>query len=178
MPWRGLLAVATALVALAIGSSTAYGATTRADYVAQVDPICQAAAAPARQAFGAFFAAVKHKKGGANALNHPKVVSHQVRIPAAKLYRRLAGIYGAMNAQIAAVAPAPADATRVSAWLALRGTVATDLGGLAASLKHNHLHVFDQVTLKTMADTAQANNSVRDFGFQFCTPPGTSTIAI
>jgi hypothetical protein len=83
-----------------------------------------------------------------------------------------------MNAQIAAIAPAPEDAARVSAWLSLRGTVAADLGALAASLKHNHLHVFDQVTLKTQADTTQANNSVRDFGFQFCTPPGTSTIAI
>ena len=178
MVCRGLLAVATALVALAIGSGAAYGASTRAEYVAQVDPICQAAATPARQAFGAFFKAVKNKKGGANALQHPKVVSHQVRIPAAKLYRRLSVIYGAMNAQIAAVAPTPDDAARVAAWLSLRGTVAADLGALAASLKHNHLHVFDAVTLKTQADTTQANNSVRDFGFAFCTPPGDSTIAL
>lgn len=39
---RNLIAFAIAAVALAIAATSASAATTRAEYVAQVDPICQA----------------------------------------------------------------------------------------------------------------------------------------
>jgi hypothetical protein len=39
----GLIALAITLIALAIIASTAAAASTRAEYVAQVDPICHAA---------------------------------------------------------------------------------------------------------------------------------------
>jgi hypothetical protein len=153
-------------------------AATRAEYVAQTDPICQTATAPAQKAFGKFTKLVRNRPGGAEALKHPKVVSEQVRGPASRLYQRLAAVYAGVNLQLAAVTPAPEDAERVNAWLSLRTTVAADLQASSQALKNKHLHVFDQLLAKGQTDTSQANNSVRDFGFRFCTPEGVSPIAL
>jgi hypothetical protein len=174
---RSRIALATALVAMAIGPATAHGAATRAEYVAQVDPICASATAPAQKAFGKFGKLVRKKPGGAEALTHIKVVSEQIRGPASRLYRRLAAIYSGVNAQLAAVPPAPEDVERINAWLALRATVATDLQASSRALKNKRLHLFDFYLAKGREDATAANNSVRDFGFTFCTPPHDSPIA-
>lgn len=178
MASRKAAALPVALIAIAVGSGTAYAASTRAEYVAQADPICATATVPARAAFVKFTKLAKNKPGGAEALTHPKVVSHQVRGPASRLYRRLAAIYSGVNAQLAAVPPAPEDVDRVNAWLALRATVAADLQASAQALKNNRLHVFDHLLAKGRADTTLANDALRDFGFQFCTPQHDSPIAL
>jgi hypothetical protein len=49
MPSRKSLAIATALVAVVTGSATAHAASTRADYAAQVNPICASATAQDQQ---------------------------------------------------------------------------------------------------------------------------------
>jgi hypothetical protein len=170
------VAIGGCLLAIAIGSATAYGAATRAEYVAQVDPVCQTQTPPAQLAFANFFKqAGKH---GPGALSHPKQVTGATRGPAMRLYRNLGNIYATATAQIALVPPAPEDAARVSAWLALRGTVAADLQKMAQTLKHNRLRHFDRATIQSGIDITAANNSVRDFGFQYCAPPGNQLILV
>jgi hypothetical protein len=167
--WQKSMAVAIAVVAMAVGSATAYGASTRAEYVAQVDPICQLAIPSYNQAFATFRKAVLKKKGGKQALKHPEVVTEQVRLPASRLYLSLGSTYASTSLQIAAVPPAPDDVERVNAWLSLRAAVAADLQAASRALKNKHLHQFDRTLIQGDLDIRAANASVGDFGFQFCT---------
>jgi hypothetical protein len=175
---RGAIALLAGLVVAAVIAAPAQGAASRAEYVAQADAVCAPATVPARAAFVKFTKLAKNKPGGAEALTHPKVVSHQVRGPASRLYRSLFQIYSGVNAQLATLVPVPEDAERVNAWLALRAAVAADLQGSSKALKNNRLHVFDSLLAKGRADATLANNAVRDFGFTFCTPQHDSPIAI
>jgi hypothetical protein len=175
---RTAVAIVAGLVVAAVAAAPAHGAASRAEYVAQADSICATATVPARAAFVKFTKLAKNKPGGAQALTHPKVVSHQVRGPASRLYRSLAGIYSGVNAQLATLVPVPEDVDRVNGWLALRGTVAADLQASAQALKNNRLHVFDHLLAKGRADTTLANNAIRDFGFTFCTPQHDSPIIL
>jgi hypothetical protein len=168
-PLRFALAPVILLIALALATATAYGASTRAEYVAQTDPICQLALPSFNQAFATFRKAVLKKKGGKQALKHPEVVTEQVRMPASRLYRSLGNTYASTSLQIAAVPPAPDDVERVNAWLSLRAAVAADLQAASRALKNKHLHQFDRTLIQGDMDTRAANASVGDFGYQFCT---------
>lgn len=56
------ITVAITMIALAITAPGAHAAATRAEYVAQVDPICQAAIGPQAKALNAFSKAFEHFK--------------------------------------------------------------------------------------------------------------------
>jgi hypothetical protein len=59
---RKSIAIAIALVALAASAGTARAASTRAEYVAQVDPICQSAVTQEAAAAQPLTAAVRRMK--------------------------------------------------------------------------------------------------------------------
>jgi hypothetical protein len=166
---RGAVALLTGLVVAAVAAAPASAASTRAEYVAQADPICQIGIAGAQGAFVKFTKIVKKKPGGRRALRHPEVITEQIRMPASRLYRRLAAIYLGVNQQIAAIPPVPEDAPRVNSWLGLRATNAADLQMASRALKKKQLNLFDQLLIKGRIDATNANAAVADFGFRFCT---------
>jgi hypothetical protein len=120
-----VVAVATAMTAVAISATTASAATTRADYVAQVDQIC----ASTTQGFGRLGPKLKSLFG-------PKAISplptdpstptkKQLKRSLNRFINRISRILASLNRalgstteQIALVAPAPGDEPAVAQWIA------------------------------------------------------------
>jgi hypothetical protein len=132
----GLIAAAIILVALAIFSAPAYAASTRAEYVAQVEPICHAAQKPTFKAYGALFKGLSK----AGLVGDQPEISRKTRRISARLlgtfYLRISNVYASTTAQISAVLPAPGDEAAVTRRLDGRNQAAT-LGAQAGrAAKH------------------------------------------
>jgi hypothetical protein len=109
MPWvltRTAVAVAIALLATVTTVATADAASTRAEYVGQAEPMCQAAQKPTVKAYSALFKAIPTAKQ--DQLN--KAVVRRADRALGRFYIRISNIFGLTSAQIAALVPAPADA--------------------------------------------------------------------
>jgi hypothetical protein len=153
-------------VALAITAVPAQAATTRAEYVAQVDPICQAAK-PAK---------VKARKAAAKNLrrlvrqlragNEKKAIKLSGK--AARNLNRFNRIQANLTTQIAPVPPAPRDLTTVSQWLQDRRE-AEKLGfGAARALKRHKGKKFLRKFRASVIAGAEARDRVKNFGFRYC----------
>jgi hypothetical protein len=104
---------------MAIGSATAHAASTRAEYAAQVNPICAAASAEdqrltesAEQELGRIHRALK----GAEGRKRQKLLARDRKLSSALPDRHLRIRYSEL-AQLRAVAPAPGDDGLVATWL-------------------------------------------------------------
>jgi hypothetical protein len=151
MKLRGAIAlVLLASVAAAVPSADA--ASTRAEYIAQVDPICHATIEAQRQAAG--------PRGFVSPLNHGHYKT------AGRSMRRVFAAFGPGVEQVAAIAPPAADAQLVGTWVQdLRAQV--PLGNRVAGLLiHNRL------PRKLLGRLGKLNRSTRaivaGFGFQSC----------
>jgi hypothetical protein len=158
------LAVLVLLLALAVLAAPANAATTRAEYVAQVDPICQAAdaqeAAAQRPLERASKRVLKHHR--LDRKTHKKID---------RLYARYLSQYAAIehaaNAQIATIPPVTEDVSLIEVWLRAREELAT----LQSQFSHNFVGkpgravtaVFRLIGLEQ-----ETHDLVRDFGFQYC----------
>jgi hypothetical protein len=164
---RGLPAVAGAAIAFAILlPSTASAASTRAEYIAQVDPICTSYAAPLGNAFKAY-----HKNF--KALNHNaksgtfKAFLRSLRRTASSLVT-IGGLHANMINQIAAVPPAPGDEGTITSWLnALRLEQSSEVGAASALRRGKFGQFFNKLDQADGAVNA-ADNAIRGFGFTAC----------
>jgi hypothetical protein len=115
--------------ALALRPAVAPAASSRAEYITQVVPICQSARKPVFKAFDRYSKQVRRLGG--------KDASERVlRRPTSRLYLRWASIYGRVTGQIASIPPAPGDEQTVATWLADRGQVKLNLVALARATRH------------------------------------------
>jgi hypothetical protein len=168
---RGQLSFALVVgaMAIAIVASPAQAAVTRADYVAQVDPICQAAASQEDSALQPVLRAVKRSQG-----------HHR---PSRKAERRLkrryttylsqkAAIERAANDQIAAVPPAPDDVSLIQVWLRARNELVGLETGLLSVIKDKPSQGIASF-IRLIGLEEEVYDLVRDFGFQYCnaSPP-------
>jgi hypothetical protein len=168
--WAALSAVALALsvIALAITARTAHGAATRAEYVAQVDPTCEAAIAPQQKALRTFRKAFRHFEN--------RVESGRItRGTFTKLLRQTAGFLGRFKAllasvttQIEAVPPPPGDSGTVALWLQGRRDAEQLLGSAVSALKHRKMKVYFLLLDQGEATDASARFLVSSFGFRYC----------
>lgn len=129
---RGGIAVGGGLVALAIAASPALATTDRADYDAQVNPICASANTQAKQLYDQFEALAKRlPNSGSGSVSS---TSRKRNKKESKLQRRVErlfsqlpfqaqAIYDTELAQLKQVASAPGDEALVSSWLANRQTM-------------------------------------------------------
>ena len=130
----------------------AHAASTRAEYVAQVDPVCRATIDAQRRAAG--------PKGYLGPLNHGHYKA------AGRSLRRVFAAFGPGVEQVAAIEPPVADGQLIRTWVQdLRAQV--PLGNRVAGLLiHNRL------PRKLLARLGKLNTStqalVADFGFHFC----------
>jgi len=156
----GLLTIAVA------GVSSAQAASTRAEYIAQVDPICQSFVGPVNGAFGAFNRNFNRMVRAARA-NKPKPFVRALRRTVASL-NGLAAVHGSLIAQIEAVPPAPADSGTVGSWLNyLRQEEAAERGAGSALAQAKVRQFFRKLR---QADQAlrSAQTAISGFGFQVC----------
>jgi hypothetical protein len=170
-PTITLIALAIALIALAIMATTAGAATTRAEYVSQVDPICQNGQAQEAAAVLPVIQATKRAKRHRN-----RKTAKRADRAFIVYFAEYANIERAVNAQIATVTPAPDDVSLVQVWLRARGELLdvesrlflgpTNPGKGLKGLGHLLADFFEII-----GKQYEVADIVRDFGFQSCTAP-------
>jgi hypothetical protein len=150
---------------LAITVAPAQAASTRAEYVAQVDPICQTAATKQSAVIRSLkkFARQLKQRG----IDTEEPTKQVIRI-AVRGYNRIALIARNAVAQISAIAPAPGDETTVSAWFR-RLSLQIDLFQRAIrAFAHQKVHRYKQLMYKSSIRGLEADDLVREFGFRHC----------
>jgi hypothetical protein len=162
---RTLIALGIAVIALAIGTGTASAATTRADWVAQVDPICQSASQPAGNATRAYFKILK--SAGKHAKN-PKQLSHILTAGALRFLRRLATIYSDITERVAVIPPAPGDEAAIAAWLDGRRAAKADVDRALGLGKHGKGKKASRFFTQASQAESQGTANVQDFGLSVC----------
>ena len=117
---RGVLAIAFALVAMAVGPAAAQAATDRADYAAQVNPICAAANAQSKAIYESAEQAVERLSRRAK--KHRGKKNDRLFQQLSKVFfdagDQSLAVARAALAQVRVVLPAPGDESIVSEWLA------------------------------------------------------------
>jgi hypothetical protein len=163
-----LIALAIAAIALAIIAAPASAAASRAEWVAQVEPICHAAQKPTFKAYHAFFRGLDKLGlvGGS-----PEISKRQARSSDRLLgtfYLHATNIYSRTTAQLSTVAPGPGDESAIGAWIAGRNQAS--LLGTQAGRAAKHLKVKRAFHLADRAVTAgdDATTPVAGFGLHFC----------
>jgi hypothetical protein len=164
----GLIGTAIVTIVAAIAAAPASAATTRAEWVAQVEPICQAAQKPTSKAYSSFFKGLD-KLGLVG--DDPEVSKRDARISDRLLgtfYVRASDIYSRTTAQLTAVAPGPGDESAVAEWIAGRNQ--TSLLGAQAGRAAKHRKLKRAFHLADRAVTAgeRAPGPVAGFGLHFC----------
>ena len=151
--------LATLLVA-----APAHGAATRAEYVAQVDPICKAAGPQLKKSL----ALVKPPNGAKLKGLDPKQGLKRIARSFGKYLGRTQKVLSAMTTQVSAVPAAPGDELIVANWIFNRRS-AEDLLGRAARAG-NHGKFFQALGLMSgyTEQEEAATAGVRDFGFRHC----------
>jgi hypothetical protein len=168
---RGVIALAIGVVALAIMASPAGAATTRADFVAQADPICQNGQAQEAAAVQPFLAAAKRNKK-----HHNRKTKKRVARTFLTYFFQYTNIERAVNTQLATVPVAPDDVSLVQVWLRARNEL-LDLesrlflgpADTGKGLKGFGRFLNDFFTL--IGKEYEVADIVRDFGFHYCNAP-------
>jgi hypothetical protein len=165
MKLRG--AIALALLAIpAVAATPAHAASTRAEYIAQVDPICQSYKGPELNDAKAFHR--NHKLWVRAAIKGTvKEFARQTHRLAQSLlaWDRL---HSSMTEQIAAIPPVPADAAVIDTWLNDRRQ--SDASADAAALALNKFQIRRFFRLTSRADKLERAGiqAINGFGFQVC----------
>jgi cell division septum initiation protein DivIVA len=155
---RGVLIAAVSVAALAllpVASAAAEEGPTRAQYVEQVEPICQA-----------------NTEANKRILKNVKTKAKS-RVPA-KLkqaggqFIHAAAVFGKTVEKLSAVPRPPADDARLLKWFTQLGVVQAKLRALGVALKANEeiKAAHEQIRVEHAANTA--NNYSFVFGFHYC----------
>jgi hypothetical protein len=162
---RGPLIALATVIALAITTTAASAATTRAEYVAQVDPICQVEQAQEKAVLGPATRRVRRLEDrGLDPLKPAKPIARII----VHGYDRLAAIQRDADSRIASIPPAPGDEAVVSSWLQQRATFTELFQRSAHVLAHGHRRLFFRLLFKALGVQQTAEESIQDFGFGSC----------
>ncbi len=168
---RRFAPIIVAAAVLAAGVSSAHGADTRAEYVAQVDRICRAGQLDMRAEAKKHRAPLKRigaeLENGAGTINRKREVALLGEF-ARRSFAPTLQVFPRVTDQISAVAPAPTDATAVSGWLGARRAYlrlikrSVEVAQRGASKKQNFL------IEKATSVLVEGEIPVENFGFRFC----------
>jgi hypothetical protein len=166
----GGVMVAALLTIGVAGVTPAQATSTRAEYIAQVDPICQSFVGPESSALSAFIT---------NSKRLGRVAKSSVRSgnfkPFLRQNRRTAGslntyaqIHSTLTDQIVAVPAAPGDEGTVSTWINDRRQTEALVRSAATALNQFKFKVF--VRQLGQSDTAElaSINAISGMGFKVC----------
>jgi hypothetical protein len=157
-------ALAVAVVALAI-TATSASAATRAEWVAQVDPICQSGETQEQALLQPL---IKRSKR----LDRRDTLNRKATRRLERAYRRYflqyANVERAVNSQIATIPPAAEDVSLVQVWLRARGELVDLETGLFSGKGGKSFGKFFSEIFELFGREFEARDLVRDFGFQHC----------
>jgi hypothetical protein len=162
---RSLVALTTTMIALAT-TSTAHAAATRAEYVAQVEPICQTAYFAEKAAYKIFQRRIKKAAQQIRRHGRPR---KDARSTLFSFYGRMRQVSRTMDAAIQPIPPAPGDEAAVQAWLAGRERSITLNARALRALRRAKSRRFLTLFFKGIDTEGAAVSSVQDFGFSYCT---------
>ena len=155
---------------IAVWAVPAEAASTRDEYIAQVDPICQSFVGPEGAAGTAFLNNLKRlgrvSKSSVKSGNFKPFIRQTRRT--ARSLNGVAQIDLSLNDQIAAVSPPPADAGLIHSWLDGRRQVDGLLTSAASALAQFKFRLFLTRFRQVPAVNDAANRPVSGFGFQVC----------
>ena len=163
---RSTIAVILSLGLIAASADAAAAAPTRADYVAQVDPICQSAVGPLGAVWSAYNKTFKRTDHAVKVGNTKGFLRGTKKL--SQLLVQLSGTRTGMINQIAAVQPPDADAGTVGTWLGdLRQEVTFEQSAARAILRLRIGKFFSKLR---SADRASAAGKavISGFGFHVC----------
>jgi hypothetical protein len=153
------------LLAVLVCAPAARATSTRAEYVAQVDPICHAAPVTDK-------AAARRFKKRAHQLirrgmdpDHPSPAGMRAVV---RFYSQVARVQRGANADIASVAPAPGDEALISQWLRIRSKVPERLGQFIRSFSAGQDHKARRAISRAFKADFEAYSLMQDFGFSHC----------
>ena len=168
---RALIAFVLSVGLIAVGGTgNASAASTRAEYVAQVDPICQAFRGPASGADNAYIKNYKRLLRVARKGTVKEFVRQTNRTAGSLL--RFTQIHMSVTDQIATVPPAAADAGTVNTWLNYRRQSDAFSTSAASALKQFKFERFFKQNDHAGAAEAAGRETIAPFGFQVCAVPG------
>jgi hypothetical protein len=166
-----LVVLATAVVALATRAAAAGAASTRAEYVAQVEPICERSQKPTIKAYTALFRGLKKAGLVGDDPNVSKRTARRGTRLLGTTYMRVSSIYARTTAEIATVSAAPGDEASVANWLAGRNRAA-QLGAQAGrAAKHQKVGYAIRLVDRGVSVSEEGAKSVAGYGFKFCALP-------
>jgi hypothetical protein len=169
---RARLVVLASMItfALAASSPKADAAATRAEYVAQVEPICHAAQAPTFKAYSALFKAGNKIRASERAGNFQGAVRLTERA-LGRFYAKVSAIYAATTIRLSTVTPAPGDESTVAGWLAGRNQ-AIPIGIQASrAAKHGKVKLAARLSNQAVLTSERAASLVATYGLTYCALP-------
>jgi hypothetical protein len=164
----GIAVVGGCLITLAIAVAPASAATTRAEYVAQVDPICQNGQAQEAVAAQPLLRATKRAKKHRN-----RKTSRKADRALLAYFAQYSNIERAVNIQISTIPTAPDDVSLIQVWLRVRGETQDSESqifntSLNPKAGFKGLVRFFALLGRALIRQQEAVDMVRDFGFQYC----------
>jgi hypothetical protein len=147
----GITLIGVAFVAM-IAPATSQAAATRAEYVAQADPICAAANGDIARLNRRFHRL--HKKG-------------RYRAAGAMLGKTGPRLSASVD-QVRAIPPPPGDEQTVASWLAFIDGVAADNRKMGRAESHERFGTVAKLQRRNDRLHTHAHALVADFGFQDC----------
>lgn len=169
MKLKGVSFVGLLMIGL-VAVSPAHAASTRAAYVAEVDPICQSFVGPQNSALSAFI--TNSKRLGRVAKSSLRSGNFK---PFVRQNRRTAGslntyaqIHSNLTDQIAAVPAAPGDEGTVTTWIGDRRQTEASVRSAATALNQFKYKVFQKRLKDADAAELASINAISGMGFHVC----------
>jgi hypothetical protein len=157
-----VIALAITMIALVITASTASAASTRAEYVAQVDPICHAADLKGKRA------AKKHHLPRVIELGDLQLGERDSQLRVARQIALNNKIIRPFIAQIAAVPPPPGDEGVISKFIADLRSYTVHGDKAVRAIRHRKPHRAYHLILAALEPLLEDNENLKPFGFQYC----------
>ena len=151
---------------MAVWAAPADAASTRAEYIGQVDPICQTSVAPINAAKTAYN---RNYKRWIRGLSHGTLKSWVKQTGrTARSLSRLSLAETAMTNQIAAVQPLASDAGTIGTWLNDRRQAEAFGASAATAFSRFKFDRFDKQLRRADSADAAGLTAIAGFGFQVC----------
>jgi hypothetical protein len=151
---------------IAVWAAPAEAVSTRAEYIAQVDPICQSFEGPVDDGWAAY---VRNFKRWVRTVKHgtPKAIVRGAQRTARSL-AQWAQTLNRLFDQIAAVPPPPEDAATVSAWINHRRQANAYNLANASAFKSLKIRKVNRLVGLATAEAEASERAIAGFGFQVC----------
>jgi hypothetical protein len=155
---------------MAVWAVPADAASTRSEYIAQVDPICATFVGPENGSLTAFLDNAKRlgrvAKSSLKSGNFKPFI-RQTRRTAGSL-NRYGQIHASLTDQIVAVPPAPGDEGTISTWINARRQAEGFVRSAASALNQFKFRLFAKRARQSDAAEFAGTNATSGMGFQVC----------